>query len=134
MQQVLAVADSLKKNARDPQNARYVAHQIALLYQCVNAVKGELKGFRSRIESRFESVKAETEKADETFGALREENGNSETSRDGKPGLPRAGLLSDESASWTESVAGDVASMVRTFPPAATEKLRAMARAATGGG
>jgi hypothetical protein len=106
MQQLVAVADGLKKRARHPANAKYVAHQIALLYQCVNAVRGELKPFKATIEARFESVKQETETR------------------------PR---LSEASAAWTERVAGDVAAAARAFPPQATEKLRACVVAAGGG-
>jgi hypothetical protein len=106
MQQLVAVADGLKKRARHPANAKYVAHQIALLYQCVNAVRGELKPFKTTIEARFESVKQETETR------------------------PR---LSEASAAWTERVAGDVAAAARAFPPQATEKLRACVVAAGGG-
>ena len=105
MQQLVAVADALKARARHPANAKYAAHQIALLYQCVNAVRGELKPFKATIEARFESVKQETES--------------------------RA-RLSEESAAWTERVAGDVAAAARAFPPQATEKLRACAVAASG--
>ena len=105
MQQLVAVADALKARARHPANAKYAAHQIALLYQCVNAVRGELKPFKATIEARFESVKQETES--------------------------RA-RLSEASAAWTERVAGDVAAAARAFPPQATEKLRACAVAASG--
>lgn len=105
MQQLVAVADALKARARHPANAKYAAHQIALLYQCVNAVRGELKPFKATIEARFESVKQETES--------------------------RA-RLSEASAAWTERVAGDVAATARAFPPQATEKLRACAAAASG--
>ena len=105
MQQLVAVADALKARARHPANAKYAAHQIALLYQCVNAVRGELKPFKATIEARFESVKQETES--------------------------RA-RLSEASAAWTERVAGDVAAVARAFPPQATEKLRACAVAASG--
>ena len=105
LQQLVAVADGLKTRARHPANAKYAAHQIALLYQCVNAVRGELKPFKATIEARFESVKQETES--------------------------RA-RLSEASAAWTERVAGDVAAVARAFPPQATEKLRACAVAASG--
>jgi len=106
MQQLVAVADALKARARHPANAKYAAHQIALLYQCVNAVRGELKPFKATIEARFESVKQETESAE--------------------------ARLSEASAAWTERVAGDVAATARAFPPQATEKLRACAAAASG--
>ena len=106
LQQLVAVADGLKTRARHPANAKYAAHQIALLYQCVNAVRGELKPFKATIEARFESVKQETES--------------------------RA-RLSEASAAWTERVAGDIAAAARAFPPQATEKLKACVRAAGAG-
>ena len=106
MQQLVAVADGLRMRARHPANAKYVAHQIALLYQCVNAVRGELKPFKTTIEARFESVKQETE---------------------------TCARLSEASAAWTERVAGDVAAAARAFPPQATEKLQACVMAAGGG-
>ena len=64
------VSAQLAKDGGRPENAKYVAHQIALLYQCANAARGEGKALRRRIEERFEEVKGETEGG----GALSEES------------------------------------------------------------
>merc|ERR1712032_454744 len=44
-----------------PQNHRFAAHQVALLYQCINQVKGEVRPLKPRIEGMFDELKAATE-------------------------------------------------------------------------
>jgi hypothetical protein len=45
------VSTQLRGDACNPANHKYLAHQIALLYQCLNQVRGESKGFKKRIEA-----------------------------------------------------------------------------------
>ena len=42
-------AARLAADARDPTRAKYLAHQLALVYQCVNAARGESKARKNRI-------------------------------------------------------------------------------------
>ncbi|KAL7747225.1 sporulation-induced protein [Sorochytrium milnesiophthora] len=39
-------------------NHKYIAHQIALLYQSLNSTRSELKSFKSKIETQFDAIKA----------------------------------------------------------------------------
>ena len=135
MQQLVCVAESLSKHgagsARNPSNTKYVAHQIALLYQGVNSVRGELKQFKPEIERKFETIKKETERLETAFDAARndaDKNGNTKCGADPRP------LLSDQHVAWVETVAHEIAQSVRSFPPQASEKIRGMAKAVAGEG
>ncbi|KAL1922498.1 uncharacterized protein VTP21DRAFT_10037 [Calcarisporiella thermophila] len=39
-------------------NHKYIAHQLAILYQCINQVGGSFTKYKSRIEANFDTVKA----------------------------------------------------------------------------
>ena len=58
LNQLLHMATQLQRDAPIAANHKYLAHQIALLYQCLNAVRGESKPFKRRIEEQFDAVKA----------------------------------------------------------------------------
>mmetsp|Transcript_174 Transcript_174/g.339 ORF Transcript_174/g.339 Transcript_174/m.339 type:complete len:246 (-) Transcript_174:499-1236(-) len=44
-------------------NHKYIAHQIALLYQCLNGIRNGVDKYKKRIETRFEEIKAITEQS-----------------------------------------------------------------------
>ena len=55
LNQLLHLATQLQRDACIAANHKYLAHQIALLYQCLNQVKGESRPFKKRIEEQFEA-------------------------------------------------------------------------------
>ena len=100
-------AARLAADARDPTRAKYLAHQLALVYQCVNAARGESKALKKRIEDRFEEVKNATEQP-AGGGAGEGETGGA---------LPR------EMAEWIEAIAREAEATALALPPGMTEKL-----------
>ncbi|RUP47138.1 hypothetical protein BC936DRAFT_146085 [Jimgerdemannia flammicorona] len=46
-------------------NHKYMAHQVALLYQCINQMGGSYLKYKSRVESRFDEVKSLTNRGEE---------------------------------------------------------------------
>jgi hypothetical protein len=142
MQQLVSVADGLAKQgggARSPKNAKYVAHQIALLYQGVASVRGELKQFKPVIERRFDEIKNETENGERGEYAGGTKHGGEETrvlskKNNASKKKPNRPALTEASMAWTEAIAGEIAAMTRSFPPQASEKLRAVIKAASGVG
>ena len=61
LHQLLHMATQLRNDASDAKNTKYLAHQIALLYQCMNLARGESKALKERIEENFETFKRHTE-------------------------------------------------------------------------
>ena len=61
LNQVVMMGTQLYHDALVPQHHKYIAHQMALLYQCLNALQGDTKPVRKLIEARFEDVKIKTE-------------------------------------------------------------------------
>ena len=61
LNQVVMMGTQLYHDALVPQHHKYIAHQIALLYQCLNALQGDTKPVRKLIEARFDDVKIKTE-------------------------------------------------------------------------
>ena len=59
--QLLTMTQQLHHDAENAINHKYVAHQIALLYQCLNLARGEFKPFKRDIEGEFDKIKALTE-------------------------------------------------------------------------
>ena len=101
------VSAQLAKDGGRPENAKYVAHQIALLYQCANAARREGKALRRRIEERFEEVKGETE---------------------------GGGALSEESRAWLAETAAEGEALTTPRGGGRAEKLRPLLRALKSGG
>ena len=56
-----ALARQVAHEAAHAPSHKYLAHQLALLYQCLNACRGECKYFKRRIEGEFDAIKAATE-------------------------------------------------------------------------
>lgn len=112
LHQLLHMATQLRNDASDAKNNKYLAHQIALLYQCINLARGESKALKKRIEENFETIKRHTEAP----GGSGNVNGGDRTL---PPDLRR----------WVEDLTAEVAVLVRQYPPGMTEKLNPMLRA-----
>jgi len=63
LNQLMMMATQLHNDALDPRNHKYAAHQVAILYQSLNMLKGQTKPLRKRIEERFDEIKTITENA-----------------------------------------------------------------------
>lgn len=61
LNQVVMMGTQLYHDACIPQHHKYCAHQIALLYQCLNMLQGDTKPIRRLIEARFDEIKVITE-------------------------------------------------------------------------
>lgn len=66
LNQVVMMGTQLYHDATVPQHHKYAAHQIALLYQCLNMLQGEgqTKPIRRVVERRFDEIKVVTESKD----------------------------------------------------------------------
>eukprot|EP00741_Cyanophora_paradoxa_P011304 tig00020554_g10918.t2 len=62
LNQTIVMASQLREDMH-LSNHKYIAHQIALLYQCLNGIRTGVETFKKRIESRFEEIKAVTEQS-----------------------------------------------------------------------
>lgn len=89
MSQVLTLSQQLRVDLVLPSH-KYFAHQIALLYQCINQV-GLRSAFKARIEARFDEIKAVTERTD------------------------RVPLLDAEQQAWVCSLVDDLQQALETF-------------------
>ena len=126
--QLLHMATQLRRDASNAQNHKYLAHRIALMYQCLNQVRGESKPFKKRIEEQFETIKRFTETpagVAATPGGGRGGGGG----REGGGGKGGAGALPPRLRQWLEDVTEEVAALVRQYPPGMTEKMRPLLRA-----
>ncbi|GLC44483.1 hypothetical protein PLESTB_000068500 [Pleodorina starrii] len=61
LNQVVMMGTQLYHDACMPQHHKYAAHQIALLYQCLNMLQGDTRPIRRVVEARFDEIKAITE-------------------------------------------------------------------------
>mmetsp|Transcript_10358 Transcript_10358/g.17998 ORF Transcript_10358/g.17998 Transcript_10358/m.17998 type:complete len:248 (-) Transcript_10358:917-1660(-) len=61
MNQLVMMATQVYHDACMPEHHKYMAHQMALLYQCLNQLQGETKPVRRIIEAQFEIIKQVTE-------------------------------------------------------------------------
>jgi len=61
LNQLSVMSHQLKYDTETLTNHKYIAHQIALLYQCLNQVGDAGVAFKKRIEQKFEQVKSSTE-------------------------------------------------------------------------
>jgi hypothetical protein len=61
LNQVVMMGTQLYHDACVPQHHKYCAHQVALLYQCLNMLQGETKPIRKLVEARFDEIKTITE-------------------------------------------------------------------------
>lgn len=64
LNQVVMMGTQLYHDASVPQHHKYAAHQIALLYQCLNMLQGDTKPIRRIVEGRFDEIKVVTESKD----------------------------------------------------------------------
>ena len=78
-----------------------MAHQLALLYQTLNQVRGELKPFKKQLEARFDDIKATTEAAS-------------------------APQLSAEQAEWLTALCRDLRDAVKAAPGVVRQKVEPM--------
>ncbi|ORX91871.1 hypothetical protein K493DRAFT_303705 [Basidiobolus meristosporus CBS 931.73] len=58
MNQVVSTALQLQKDI-ELKDHKCIAHQLALLYQCLNQVGGGFLKFKSKIETRFDKIKTD---------------------------------------------------------------------------
>lgn len=98
LNQLISMSKQLNHDAYNRSNHKYIAHQVALLYQCLNQTRGETKPFKRRIESVFDEVKAITE------GSTAPE-------------------LSDAHKSWLRDMTSDIHRLVSSCPPSMRERL-----------
>eukprot|EP00243_Klebsormidium_subtile_P004125 TRINITY_DN17908_c0_g1_i1.p1 TRINITY_DN17908_c0_g1~~TRINITY_DN17908_c0_g1_i1.p1 ORF type:complete len:250 (-),score=45.48 TRINITY_DN17908_c0_g1_i1:308-1057(-) len=98
LNQLSSMASQLHEDSDKQQNHKYIAHQIALLYQCLNQVRGEARPFKKRIEEKFEEVKSLTENTS-------------------------APKLSEAYKQWLRRLTSDIQEMVGAFPPQLSSKL-----------
>lgn len=61
LNQVVMLGSQLFHDASVPQHHKYLAHQIALLYQSLNLLQGETKPIRRLVEARFDEIKSLSE-------------------------------------------------------------------------
>ncbi|GBG69142.1 hypothetical protein CBR_g3841 [Chara braunii] len=102
--QILTLGGQLEEDVQRQHNHKYIAHQLALLYQCLNQVRGETKVFKRRIETRFEEIKHQTEQ---------------------QP----APILSDSCKRWLRQLITDLREVIARFPPSIRGKLSAVQQA-----
>eukprot|EP00898_Chlorokybus_atmophyticus_P009227 jgi/Chlat1/934/Chrsp108S01367 len=102
LNQLVMMSTQLHEDAK-LQNHKYIAHQIALLYQCLNLTRAETNAFKKRVEEQFESIKQITEQAAAT---------------------PE---LSDFHRQWLQKVTWDIREAVSQFPPQLLQRLQPMA-------
>eukprot|EP00164_Ancoracysta_twista_P007161 GFYU01010127.1.p1 GENE.GFYU01010127.1~~GFYU01010127.1.p1 ORF type:complete len:284 (-),score=12.84 GFYU01010127.1:167-1018(-) len=95
--QLIAMSDQLQTDVALT-NHKYMAHQIALLYQCLNQTRCMGK-FKSRVEGKFEEIKRVTEGAS-------------------KPVLP------DEVLSWLTEVTTEIINEAAAFPHLLMKKVQ----------
>lgn len=95
------LCDQLEADASRPEHHKYVAHQLALLYQTLNQVRGELKPFKKQLEARFDDIKATTEAAS-------------------------APQLSAEQAEWLTALCRDLRDAVKAAPGVVRQKVEPM--------
>eukprot|EP00042_Codosiga_hollandica_P035782 m.268103 g.268103 ORF g.268103 m.268103 type:complete len:144 (+) comp54723_c4_seq17:35-466(+) len=55
--QIMVLAKQLQEDVKQLDNHKYVAHQMALLYQCVVQFGGCFKPFKDEIEGQFDNLK-----------------------------------------------------------------------------
>uniref|UniRef100_A0A7S0S0S2 Uncharacterized protein n=1 Tax=Chlamydomonas leiostraca TaxID=1034604 RepID=A0A7S0S0S2_9CHLO len=67
MNQVVIMGTQIYHDACVTQHHKYAAHQMALLYQCLNMLQGETKPIRRVIEARFDEIKIITESKHPVF-------------------------------------------------------------------
>jgi len=65
LNQLVSMSMQLRLDVNSLRSHKFIAHQIALLYQCLNQVGKQVLPFKKRIEERFEDIKAfiESEKS-----------------------------------------------------------------------
>jgi len=113
--QLYSVAEQVRDDAADPSAHKYIAHQIALVYQSLNQFGREsadaVRPLKRRIESRFEEVKSHIE---------------SQTASASTTNEP---LLSNEQSAWIAGVASEAAQFVNAVPACMVERLEPLGSA-----
>ena len=97
--QVTALCSQISDDVDVPGNHKYMAHQLALLYQSISqAGSSQLSPFKKRIEAKFEIVKQVTEKTD-------------------KPGLP------EDLRVWIRAICAEISGVIASVPPSLARRL-----------
>mmetsp|Transcript_18754 Transcript_18754/g.52639 ORF Transcript_18754/g.52639 Transcript_18754/m.52639 type:complete len:246 (-) Transcript_18754:614-1351(-) len=102
MNQVVMMGTQIYHDACNEQHHKYVAHQLALLYQCLNLLQGDTKPIRRVIESHFEEIKSVSESKYPFFGI--------------------------EISDWLQEVTWLCREEIRKFPPYMHRRLRGVMR------
>jgi len=97
LNQLLSMSRQLHNDSQTKTNHKYIAHQIALLYQCLNQTRGETRPFKRRIETMFDKIKGVTESKTQP-------------------------TLDEPQKRWLKDITADVADLILTCPPTIQEK------------
>uniref|UniRef100_A0A7S0WSL2 Uncharacterized protein n=1 Tax=Pyramimonas obovata TaxID=1411642 RepID=A0A7S0WSL2_9CHLO len=100
--QLLTMTKQLHHDAEHAINHKYIAHQIALLYQCLNHARGEFKSFKRDIEAEFDKIKTLTESSS-------------------------APQLSLEQRKWLQGVTSKIMELLHSVPPSMQQQIKPMA-------
>eukprot|EP00002_Diphylleia_rotans_P029368 TRINITY_DN5979_c0_g1_i1.p1 TRINITY_DN5979_c0_g1~~TRINITY_DN5979_c0_g1_i1.p1 ORF type:complete len:249 (-),score=61.52 TRINITY_DN5979_c0_g1_i1:262-1008(-) len=85
---------------------KYIAHQIALLYQSLNQIGAIAVPYKKRIEERFEEIKAALE-------------------------APNSPMLNEGQCRWLADLCADICTFLSTFSPDVRQKLEPFCSVAT---
>eukprot|EP01111_Echinosteliopsis_oligospora_P016444 TRINITY_DN6842_c0_g1_i1.p1 TRINITY_DN6842_c0_g1~~TRINITY_DN6842_c0_g1_i1.p1 ORF type:complete len:257 (-),score=62.75 TRINITY_DN6842_c0_g1_i1:14-784(-) len=100
MNQTMFLATQLRNDISALTNHKYIAHQLALLYQCLAQCGIAMEVFKKRIEERFEEIKAATESD------------------------PKGVLLSDSQRNWIQDLTNNVLGEMAIQPAPLLKRLR----------
>lgn len=100
LNQVVMIGTQLYHDATVPQHHKYCAHQIALLYQCLNLLQGDTKPVRRLVEARFDEIKQITES--------------------------KSPILDVEISNWLQEITWLCREEIKSFPEYIHRKLRPM--------
>eukprot|EP00959_Pyramimonas_sp_CCMP1952_P351075 7354731-Pyramimonas_sp.AAC.1 len=99
--QLLTMTEQLHHDAENAINHKYIAHQIALLYQCLNQARAEFKSFKRDIEGEFDKIKALTESS-------------------------TTPLLSFEQRQWLRGITAGIMELLKSIPASMHQQLKPM--------
>lgn len=105
LNQLLSMCEQLSADIATMSNHKYVAHQIALLYQCLSLARSPMDPFRAEVQSKFADVKEASKALEFT-----------------------PGRLPLEIAAWLQDVLQRISDTVRSMPDIYSSPLQPVAR------
>lgn len=105
LNQLVTVANQILHDLESLSNHKYIAHQVALLYQCLSLARSPVESFRAELESNFSSIK-----------------------RASKGLEHKAGRLPIETAAWLQSLLKQIIEAVHAMPDIYRGPLRPVIR------